>query len=126
LEALAIKHPETAVFRDDQAGLLRISGTLQTLVPERRAFAGEAWKSARDLLEGLVREQPTNVDYQVRLVEALTALSNIQRQENKDEAIANLKRAVEVREQMAQANPEDKDLASELAKAKSALAKLAG
>jgi hypothetical protein len=126
LEALAIKHPETAVFRDDQAGLLRISGTLQTLVPERRAFAGDAWKSARDLLEGLVREQPTNVDYQVRLVEALTALSNIQRQENKDEAIANLKRAVEVREQMAQANPEDKDLASELAKAKSALAKLAG
>jgi hypothetical protein len=126
LKGLAAKHPEAIAFRDDQTALLRISGTLQALLPPRRSFAVEAWKEARDLLEGLVRDQPGNADYQTRLVEALTALANLQREEKKDEAIANLKRAVEVREQMSQAKPDDKTLADELTKAKSDLAKLEG
>ncbi len=126
LETLARKHPENPIFRDDLAALLKVSGTLQTAVPDRHSFAMSAWQQARDTLETLAREQPANKDYQVRLVESLTALANLQKQnDQKDEAIANLKRAVEVREQMSQANPDDKALADELAKAKGDLAKLA-
>ena len=41
-----------------------------------------------------------------------------------DDAIADYKRAVEVRQQMVDANPKDKDLAKALAKAKSDLEKI--
>lgn len=126
MRTLASKYPQNPIFRDDLAAMLRVSGTLQTAVPDRHAFAITAWSEARDLLETLAREQPGNADYQNRLVESLTALANLQKQnDQKDEAIANLKRAVEVREQMSQAKPDDKALADELAKAKGDLAKLA-
>jgi len=125
LESLARKYPENPIFRDDLAAMQRISGSLQSMRAERHSYAMVAWEQARDTLETLVREQPNNMDFQVRLVEALTSLANLQKQnDKKDEAIANLKRAVEVREQMSQANPDDKALADELAKAKGDLAKL--
>lgn len=125
LGSLSATHPQAAVFHEDLAGLFKISGSLQTLIG-RESFAMDDWANARDHLEALVRDQPGNADYQARLAEALTSLSNLQRKEKKEDAIASLKRAVEVREQMAQAKPEDKSLADELAKAKNALAKLSG
>ncbi len=125
LRSLADKHPTSPAFRDDLATILTYSGTLQTAVPDRHSFAMQAWVEARDLLETLAREQPGNVEYQTRLAQALTSLANLQKQhDQKDDAIANLKRAVEVREQLTQSNPEDKELASELTKVKNDLAKL--
>jgi tetratricopeptide (TPR) repeat protein len=124
LTDLAAQYPQATVFRSDLAGLQRVSATLQTAVG-RTPFALEAWLGARDQLESLLRDQPTNTEFQMRLVEALVGAANLQKQAGETEAaIANFKRAVEVRQQMADANPEDKTLADELAKVKSNLEKL--
>jgi hypothetical protein len=125
LNQLAVKYPQSTVFRDDLAALLRISATLQANLPPRVPAAISAWKDAIIQLETLVRDQPGNADFQARLLEALVGAANLQKREGKtDEAVVNLKRAVEIREQMAAANPEDKALAQELAKAKTELEKM--
>ncbi len=125
LTDLAAQYPQATVFREDLAGLQRVSAILQTAVGGRTPFALSAWLNARDQLESLLRDQPSNPELQARLVEALVGAANLQRQAGEnDEAIANYKRAVEVRQQMADANPEDKSLADELAKVKSSLEKL--
>lgn len=122
---LAAKHPESTVFRDDLAGLLRVSATLQSNLPPRIPFAITAWKDATAQLESLLRDQPTNADFQARLVESLLGAANLQKRAGEtEEAIASFKRAVEVREQMVAANPDDKALAEELAKIKGDLEKL--
>ena len=72
-----------------------------------------------------LRDQPTNADFQARLVESLLGAANLQKREGEtEEAIASFKCAVEVREQMVAANPDDKALAQELAKVKGDLEKL--
>jgi alkyl sulfatase BDS1-like metallo-beta-lactamase superfamily hydrolase len=76
-------------------------------------------------LESLVRDEPANADYQNRLVEALVGAANLQRKKDEnDKAIANYQRAVEVRQKMVDANPDDKSLADDLAKLKSSLEKI--
>jgi hypothetical protein len=125
LNALSIKYPQATVFRDDLSGLLRISATLQSLIPERVPFAAGAWNQAINILETLLRDQPGNVDYQTRLVEALVGAANLEKRDGKTaEAATKLKRAVEVREQMVAANPDDKALTQDLAKIKGDLEKL--
>jgi hypothetical protein len=125
LSALARKYPQATVFRDDLSGLLRISATLQALIPQRVPFALNAWNEAIPTLETLVRDQPANVDYQTRLVEALVSAANLEKRDDKAaDAITKLKRAVEVREQMVAANPDDKTLAQDLTKIKGDLQKL--
>jgi hypothetical protein len=125
LSTLARKYPQAIVFRDDLSGLLRISATLQSLIPQRVPFALNAWNEAIPILETLVRDQPANVDYQTRLVEALVGAANLEKRDDKaGDAITKLKRAVEVREQMVAANPDDKSLAQDLTKIKGDLQKL--
>ncbi len=125
LQDLATKNPQATVFRNDLAGMLRISGTLQAMAPDRATFALNAWIQARDVLETLVRDEPSNADFQARLVEALVGAANLQRRDGQtDKAIANYERAVELRQQMVDAHPDDKALADELAKVKSSLEKL--
>lgn len=123
LSELSAKYPQATVFPNDLSSLHRTSAILQRVVPERRAFALDAWIQARDLLEGLVKQEPANVDFQTRLAEALINTAQMQ-QEKKEfaDAKANFQRAVEVREQLAAASPDDKALKNDVESAKRSLA----
>ncbi len=113
-EELSEKHPQTVTFRDDLAAIQRIPATLF-------GFAGlndraiKAWQRASDALATCVRDRPDNLDYKVRLAEALSALASRQRSAGKiEDAVANYQRTVEVREQIVAANPDDKTRQQEL------------
>jgi tetratricopeptide (TPR) repeat protein len=122
---LVKKFPDSVAFRDDHAALLRSGAALIALVPARASAALGNWIEARDVLETLVRDEPSNADYQARLAESLEAAADIQKsQDETDAAIANYGRAVEVRQKMAEASPDDKGLEQRLAKVKDALAAL--
>ncbi len=123
---LSLKYPEETVFSSAYASLLKISAALQSLMPERHAHARAAWVQTSDLLESCLSKKPGDEEFQARLVEALVGASNLQRRADKPEAIKNLTRAVEVRQMMVDANPEDKDLEKELSKLKNNLETLAG
>ena len=120
---LVAKFPNEPLFYDDLSSIHRVAATLQSQVDERKPFAIEAWTAAAGLLEKLNQLRPGNVDYQNRLLEALVGAGRLQLEAGKnDAAIVNMQRAVEVREQMAAATPDDKTLAEELEKAKKELA----
>jgi hypothetical protein len=121
---LATKFPKSIVFRDDQSELLKASAMLEMNIPGRGVSAAQTWDEARDVLESLVRDEPSNEEFQTRLLESLTTAARLQAPKVPDKAIANLKRAVELRQKMADAKPDDKTLAEGLAKAKSDLEKL--
>ncbi len=124
-EFLIEKFPGEPAFRDDLASVLKLSATLQSAVPGRKGFALEAWVKASKTLETIVKDVPDNPDFQNRLVESLVGAARLQKDAGETEqAVANYKRAVEVRQQMSDANPDDKTLAQELAKVKSDLEKL--
>ena len=122
---LATKFPKSVVFRDDLSALLKSSATLEMNIPGRGVSAARTWDEARDVLETLVRDQPSNEEFQTRLLESLATAARLQAPTERDKAIANLKRAVEVRQKMADAKPDDKAIADGLAKAQSDLEKLA-
>lgn len=119
---LSAAHPANVPFREDLVEIHRVSGQLQSQVEARKPFALRSWIAARDVLESLLREQPGSVDYQNRLVEALVGAAQLQIAKEPNEAITNFKRAIEVREQMVAANPDDKTLAEDLARLKTSLA----
>jgi tetratricopeptide (TPR) repeat protein len=124
--SLAKKFPESVTFRDDLSALLGSLAALIALVPERGSAALGSWVEASTVLETLVRDEPTNNDYKSRLAQALESAARIQkaRDTEKDKAIANLKRAVEVRRQLAEGNPDDKALQQQLARVEKDLAAL--
>ena len=114
-QGLSQKYPQVVSFRDDFSALLKASAMLQAQLPARRQEALASWLRARDALETLVRDRPDNVDYQTRLAESLTTAARMQKSAGEtDQAAANLQRAVAVREQMAEAHPDDKKLKQEL------------
>ncbi len=123
IDSLVAEYPQVPSFRNDQAGLGRTVGTLTTLMSAvapadmREQLRGQgqaAWLKTRNALESLAKEQPNNVDYKTRLIEALVALGKAQRSKSRDEAIANYTRAVELREQLAAGAPTDEALKKEL------------
>jgi len=123
--ALKDKHPQSIGFREDLVTVNLASAALQSQAKARVPWALTAWKEARDVLETLVRDQPGNVTYQQQLAQCLTDLAACEQREGKTaDAAVNYKRAVEVRQQMVDANPEDKDLAKALEAVKAQLAKL--
>jgi tetratricopeptide (TPR) repeat protein len=123
--SLAKKYPQHVPFRDNQSALLKSAALLQSQLPGASGRSLESWLRARDILETLVRDQPTNKDYQVRLAESLVNAARMQRTAKENEkATANLNRAIEVREQLAAANPDDKAIKQDLTVAKRDLERL--
>jgi hypothetical protein len=124
-EKLAKKHPASVPFRDNYSALLKSYALIQSQMPNGKELSLDAWLKARDVLEVLVREQPNHVDYQARLAESLLNSARAQKDKDAAQAAANLKRAVEVREQMLAAKPDDKQLQQDLNSAKRELERLA-
>jgi tetratricopeptide (TPR) repeat protein len=124
LEGMARKHPDVVNFRDDVAGLQKAVGSIMALVG-RNDQALTAWLVARDMLETVVRDRPADAEYKTRLAESLIAAAKLQKSAKQlDEAAANYHRAVEIREQLAAASPDDKTLQQDLTIAKRELDKL--
>jgi hypothetical protein len=124
---LSRKFPQDVSFRDNHAALLKVSALITSQIRRQGAAAKtlEHWLAARDVLESLVKDQPANKDYQVRLAESLMNAARLQKtSDQKDKAIANVKRAIEVREQMAAAYPDDKTIKSDLTTAQRELTNL--
>lgn len=112
---LTKKFPESVGFRDDLTALLKSSAMVLTVMnnPSR---ALDAWLEARDVLDTMVRAEPSNADFQARFAESLVNVARIQRNTGqRDKAITNFERAVQVRQKMAEANPDDKSLARAVA-----------
>lgn len=124
-ESLSNKHPASVPFRDNYSALLKGSALIQSQLPNGKEASLDAWLKARDVLEALVREQPNNVDYQARLAESLLSAARGQKDKDIAQATANLERAVEVREQMLAAKPDDKQLQQDLNSAKRELERMA-
>jgi len=124
-ENLSNKHPASIPFRDNYSALLKGSALIQSQMPNGKEASLDAWLKARDILEALVREQPNNVDYQARLAESLLNAARGQKDKDAQQATANLERAVEVREQMLAAKPDDKQLQQDLNSAKRELERMA-
>jgi tetratricopeptide (TPR) repeat protein len=124
LEDMAKNHPDVVSFRDDVAGLEKMLASIFPLVGQRdRALA--SWLKARDMLETLVRDRPADAEYKTRLAESLIEAAKLQKSAKQlDEAAANYQRAVEVREQLAAAKPDDKTLQQALVAVKRDLDKL--
>ncbi|REK08252.1 MAG: hypothetical protein DWQ37_20625 [Planctomycetota bacterium] len=123
--ALAQKFPAEPSFRDDHAAMLRYSAILQAQAPGRQDFALTAWDKVAKLMQSLLQDQPGNVEYQQRLVEALVGSAKLLTRKGKDaEAIPKYEQAIEVQAKLVEADPENKDLASSLEAYKKDLAKI--
>jgi hypothetical protein len=131
-EELTKEHPEAINLRSDLAGLHRTTAVIMTSVgamvkatggggspvsPEQlRQQSLDAWLKSRNLLETLIKDQPTNADFKNRLVEALVGAAKAQQGTGaRDEAIANYTRALELREQLATVTPPDEAQKKEMA-----------
>jgi hypothetical protein len=118
-EGLSKKYPTSVSFRDNYSALLKGSALLQGQLPNGRERSLTSWLKARDVLETLVRDQPASADFQTRLAESLLNAGRMQKSAKEIElAQANFKRAVEVREQMAAADPDNKTYQTDLSAAK--------
>jgi hypothetical protein len=82
---------------------------------------------SRKYLEGLIRDQPGNSDFQRRLADVCVLIGDTEKREkNNEAATAAFEKAVEVREALAAANPDDKEMAAQLAAAKKSLDSVKG
>jgi tetratricopeptide (TPR) repeat protein len=121
---LAKKNPKVIGFRDDLAALLRSSAMFNAFVGRRKQALGGLLQT-RDVLETLVRDQGANVDFKNRLVETLVSAAKMQKSDGeRDAAIGNYQRAVELRQQLATAAPDDPSLQKDLDAVKRDLDKL--
>ncbi len=119
------RYPSDVTLRDNHAALLKGTALIQGQMPDGRKKSLQSWLETRDVLETLVRDQPAVQDYQVRLVESLTNAARIQKTDKEiEKAMANMQRAVAVREQMAAAEPDNKTLQQELTTAKRELERM--
>jgi tetratricopeptide (TPR) repeat protein len=123
-EELKKAHPDVVSFRDDIAGASRIPGTMFGFA-NANARSAVAWQKAVDNLDSVVRDRPSDMEYKVRLAEALAALASRQKSMRKtEEAMANYQRVIDLREQIVAANPDDTTRKSELTTAKRDLERL--
>jgi hypothetical protein len=125
LRDLTTAHPQNIQLRDDYAALLAASAQMQVRM-SRHKLALTNWRNACSTLEALIRDVPDNSQYKARLADALVGLGQAQKTEEKDYdgAIGSQKRAIELREQLAQADAKDEAMAKQLTTARNELAKL--
>jgi tetratricopeptide (TPR) repeat protein len=119
--ALMAQYPQSPIFRDDLAAMMRIPATLY-------GFAGvngraiTSWQRAVDALTPLVAEQPSNMEYKARLAEALSGIASRQMSAKKpQEAVPHYERALKLHEAIAAAQPDDATSKQQLTVAKRAL-----
>jgi tetratricopeptide (TPR) repeat protein len=123
-EDLNKAYPQAVRPRDELSAMLKYSAMMRSSLGQRNQAINN-WLAAQRLLETLVRDQPANDAYKARLAEALVGAGRLQKAaKDTAAAIESYQRAVEVREQLAAAKPDDKTLADELAAAKTELEKL--
>jgi type II secretory pathway pseudopilin PulG len=119
-----IEHPTAIRPRDELAGLLLASAIMQSQLGRSKEALGLSSR-ARDLLDSLVKDQPANTDYKVRLAQALVDCGKLQKSaKDTDAAAESYRRAVEIREELVAANPQDETLAADLKTAKSEAARI--
>ena len=123
-EDLSKKYPQSIGFRDDLAAIRNIVAPFMNF--QRRADQEmRSRMMMRDVLETLVRDAPDNADFKTRLAETLTTLANLQKAANEnDQAIASFDRAIQLREQLATAEPDNQSLAQNVTIAKRQLDRL--
>lgn len=118
------KYPQAVGFRDDLAALNRITALFMS-ARNRRPQALQSLLKSRDMLESLVKDEPANVDFKSRLGECVFATARIQKAEGEnDKAVASYERAVDIRQQLADAAPDDQTLKQDLATTKRELERL--
>lgn len=121
-QKLSLRFPDVIALRDDLSATLKVLALINAQLSPKRALP--YWDQSIVVNEELFKAQPQNADFGARLVESLVNTSRMQKDSQRDQALANLKRAVEVRQQLASAAPDDKTLQKELDKLKTELAKL--
>lgn len=125
-QKLSGKFPNVITFRDDLSAALKVLALIKSQLPNGKEHALPLWVQGITVNETLVRDQPQNADYNARLVECLVNAARIQkdREGEREAALTNLKRAIEVRQQQATATPDDKTLPKEVEKLQAELAKV--
>jgi eukaryotic-like serine/threonine-protein kinase len=122
---LSTRHPESISLRDDYAVLLSSSAVMQAQALRNHWLALTNWTEACKALESLVRDEPNNVDFKARLGDAYLGAGRAHKSTKDDvAAIASYQRGIQIKEQLAQADPKDEALAKQLKTAKDELAKL--
>ncbi|MEX2114873.1 MAG: hypothetical protein WD845_16895 [Pirellulales bacterium] len=107
--------------RSELATALGYSGALQARVGRRKEGLGQL-RQARMHLESLLTDDPANSDYQTRLADLCFTMGGVEKAMKETEgATASYQKAVELREALSAANPDDKALAAQLAAAKKEL-----
>ena len=118
------EYPQAVQPRDELSSALKYSALMQGSLG-RSQQALSTWLAVREVLETLVRDQPANADYKARLAEAMVGAARLQRAAKDSEAaIKSYEDAIQIREQLAAAAPDDKALAESLATTKKDLEKL--
>ncbi|HEV3166886.1 MAG TPA: protein kinase, partial [Isosphaeraceae bacterium] len=104
----AIIREDLAGLQLDRANVLREAG--------QSAASEEAWRQARDLFEGLVRDRPADLKLRARLADVYGNDGNLSLDRGRfEEANRSLLRAIEIYENLAAANPKVTQYRSALA-----------
>jgi hypothetical protein len=118
--------PQAIRPRDELAQVYMYAGALQARVGRREEGLGQLNRS-RTYLESLVRDQPGNSEFQTRLADVCVLVGDLEkRKKNNEGAAAAFERAVQLREPLAAASPDDKELAAQLAAAQKSLESVKG
>jgi hypothetical protein len=113
--------PQAVRPRDELAQIYMYSGALQARAGRRKEGLAQLGQS-RTFLEALIREQPGNPDFQRRLADVCVIMGDTEkRQKDNEAAAASYAKAVELREALAAASPDDQEMAAQLAAAKKSL-----
>ncbi len=119
-----IENPQAVRPRNELAVLLSASARMQSTLGRSKEALGLSSRAV-ELLDSLVRDDPANADYKVRLAQTLAETGKLQKT-TKDNAAAaeSYRRAIEIREELLAANPGDATLTADLKAAQSELSKI--
>lgn len=120
-QRLSHKFPTVTALRDDHSATLKVLALLQSQISAKRALP--LWEQSIPVNESLFKDQPTNADYGARLIESLVSAARLQKESQRDQALTNYKRALEVRQQLASAAPDDQALQKEATRLKTEVEK---
>ncbi len=113
--------PEARSPRREMATALAYSGAIQARTG-RRTEAMAQLRRARKQLESLVADDPANSDYRTRLADLCFMMGGIEKAlKDTEAATVSYEKAVELREALSAADPDDEALAAQLEAAKKQL-----
>jgi tetratricopeptide (TPR) repeat protein len=116
--------PEAIGPREELANLFGYSGAFQARAGRRKEGLGQM-SQARGHLESLLASQPGNPKYQARMADLCVLMGAAQKADkDTDAAMASYDKAVQLREALSAASPDDTELAAQLESAKKELDKL--